>query len=156
MHLPFYERIWLVFAAAILVLFVSVVSVGAVMTARALPGHAETVDPERVLQEDPRFSRPRMEQVSPGVYEAYVVARMFSFAPQEIRVPSGSRVTFLITSPDVIHGFEIARTNVNVMVMPGYVTRVTARFKDPGEYLILCNEYCGLGHQVMSARLIVE
>ena len=37
------------------------------------------------------------------------------------------------------------------MVIPGYVSEFTTVFERPGEYLIVCNEYCGLSHHVMHA-----
>jgi cytochrome c oxidase subunit 2 len=84
------------------------------------------------------------------------MALMFAFGPGEIRVPAGRRVTFRLTSSDVVHGFQIVGTNGNAMVVPGYVTQFTTVFTRPGEYLIVCNEYCGLGHHIMSGKLIVE
>ena len=80
---------------------------------------------------------------------------MFSFLPNEIRVPAGRPVTFRMTSPDVVHGFQIVGTNGNAMVIPGYVSQFTTVFDEPGEYLIVCNEYCGLGHHFMQGKLIV-
>jgi cytochrome c oxidase subunit 2 len=85
-----------------------------------------------------------------------VVAMMYAFMPADIRVPAGRPVTFRLTSADVTHGFQIVGTNGNTMVVPGYVSQFTTVFREPGEYLIVCNEYCGLGHHVMSAKLIVE
>jgi cytochrome c oxidase subunit 2 len=40
------------------------------------------------------------------------------------------------------------------MVIPGYVSQFTTRFA-PGEYLVACNEYCGVGHHMMASRLKV-
>jgi len=71
-------------------------------------------------------------------------------------IPAGQRVTFRMTSTDVTHGFLIVGTNANTMLVPGYVSQFTTVFQRPGEYLIVCNEYCGLGHHLMSAKLIVE
>jgi cytochrome c oxidase subunit II len=65
-------------------------------------------------------------------------------------------VTFRVTSTDVVHGFQIVGSNANTMVIPGYVSQFTTVFDTPGEYLIVCNEYCGTAHHVMSATLIVE
>ena len=62
---------------------------------------------------------------------------------------------FRITSPDVLHGFQIVGTNVNVTVAPGYVSEVTTTFARPGEYLVVCNEYCGLAHHNMAAVIRV-
>jgi cytochrome c oxidase subunit 2 len=56
----------------------------------------------------------------------------------------------------VIHGFKIENTNVNVMLLPGQVSKVTAHFDKPGTYVFICHEYCGIGHQAMSGKLIVE
>ena len=42
------------------------------------------------------------------------------------------------------------------MLIPGQVTRTVYTFREPGEYLLLCHEYCGLGHHVMSGKVIVE
>ena len=96
------------------------------------------------------------EEVAPGEYEAHVLARVWSFTPREIRVPAGSTVRFWATSGDVVHGFFVAKANVNVMLLPGQVARVDARFDEPGEYPVICHEYCGLLHHTMAGRIIVE
>jgi cytochrome c oxidase subunit II len=85
-----------------------------------------------------------------------MVGMMFTYNPNEIHVPAGKPVTFRLTSVDVTHGFQIVGTNGNTMIVPGYVSQFTTTFDQPGEYLIVCNEYCGTGHHLMSAKLIVE
>ena len=77
-------------------------------------------------------------------------------AHEEITVPAGSRVTFELTSRDVVHGFKIDDTPINVMVVPGQISKVTTTFDEPGEYLIVCHEYCGGGHHAMFGKVIVE
>ncbi len=71
-------------------------------------------------------------------------------------MPAGKKVTFRLTSPDVIHGFQIVGTNINAMIVPGYVTEISTSFTAKGEYLVVCNEYCGLSHHLMQARVVVE
>jgi cytochrome c oxidase subunit 2 len=83
-----------------------------------------------------------------------VIGLMFAWLPAEMTLPAETPVTFHLTSADVIHGFEIVRTNGQSMVVPGYVSQFTTEF-DAGEYLIACNEYCGVGHHTMSAKLHV-
>jgi cytochrome c oxidase subunit 2 len=85
-----------------------------------------------------------------------IVGMTFAFQPAEIRVPANRPISFRLTSTDVQHGFQIVSTNANTMVIPGYVSEFTTVFKRPGEYLIVCNEYCGVGHHLMSSKLIVE
>ena len=81
---------------------------------------------------------------------------MFSFTPDPIEVPANVRVTFRLTSSDIIHGFQVVGTNANAMAIPGYVTRFTVTFPAPGEYPIACNEYCGLLHHAMVGKLVVK
>ncbi len=40
-------------------------------------------------------------------------------------MPAGRPVTFRLTSIDVTLGFEVARTNINTMVVPGFVSQLT-------------------------------
>jgi cytochrome c oxidase subunit 2 len=104
------------------------------------------------------FADPGVTQTGENQYEVHVVARQFLFQPgttSPIRVPANSEVTFYITSADVVHGFELAGTNVNTMVVPGQVTKVTVRFDEPAEYGIVCHEYCGAGHHTMAGQLVV-
>ena len=85
-----------------------------------------------------------------------MLAQIWSFTPSEIRVPRGSTVTFVATSKDVVHGLFIAHANVNAMLLPGQIVRVTAHFDKPGEYPIICHEYCGIAHHTMWAKVVVE
>ena len=88
-------------------------------------------------------------------FEVRYVARMWSFEPAELILPEKSDVDFHVSSADVTHGFEVAGTNLNLMVVPGIVNSAHHRFDRKGEYLVLCHEYCGLNHQNMSSKIRV-
>jgi plastocyanin len=90
-----------------------------------------------------------------GSATVVVLAQMYAYLPAEIRVPAHRPVTFRLTSPDVIHGFQIVGSNGNTMVVPGYVSEFTTTFQ-PGNYLIVCNEFCGVGHHIMMGKLVAE
>jgi cytochrome c oxidase subunit 2 len=77
------------------------------------------------------------------------------FVPRCVAVPYGRRVTLRLTAPDVIHGILVTGTNVNTMVVPGYVAQVHTEFRRAGELLMPCHEYCGLGHSEMWATVQV-
>jgi cytochrome c oxidase subunit 2 len=47
----------------------------------------------------------------------------------------------------------IQHTNVNLMLVPGYVSTISARFAAPTESLMPCHEYCGTGHEAMWAHV---
>ncbi len=155
MHVDLYERIWMWGAGAIIVLFLGTIGVATVSQGRLPPSQVETIDPQNVFA-DERFAERGVTIHPDGSAVVTIIAMMFNFLPNEIRVPANTPVTFRLTSPDVVHGFQIVGTNGNTMVVPGYVSQFTTTFDTPGEYLITCNEYCGLGHHNMSATLIVE
>lgn len=149
-----YERAWMWAGAALIVAFVATIAYGAVARSYHPPSHVETIDPKQVWS-SPSFLPLGVVEGADGSIEVRVIAHMFAFQKPEIEVPAGRRITFRLSSVDVIHGFQIVGTNANTMVVPGYVSEFTTVFERPGEYLIVCNEYCGLSHHVMHATLIV-
>jgi cytochrome c oxidase subunit 2 len=90
-----------------------------------------------------------------GSVTVRAVGQQYSFTPQCMLVPTDALVTFRATSADVVHGFLIEGTNVNTMLVPGYVSTITARFSEPGEHLMPCHEFCGIGHHGMWAKVKV-
>ncbi len=60
-------------------------------------------------------------------------------------------MTLRFASPDMIHGLLITGTNVNTMVVPGFVAQVHTQFTRTDDLLMPCHEYCGLGHSEMWA-----
>jgi cytochrome c oxidase subunit II len=150
-----YEVAWILPSIAIPVGMLAALTVTAFGAGMHLPSVAGRVSPTSVAQTAP-FDQPGFVQVGPGRYEARMTSQIWSYAPSEIRIPAGSMVTFIATSKDVIHGLFIPGANVNAMLLPGQITRVSARFDKPGEYPLLCHEYCGIAHHTMWARVIVE
>jgi cytochrome c oxidase subunit II len=72
-------------------------------------------------------------------------------------VKPGERVLFKIVTNDVIHGFNIPVASITAEIDPGDVREVWIRApKKPGKYLIQCVNYCGVGHALMKAWLVVE
>lgn len=155
MHVELYERMWLWASGVLIVVMLGVLGYAALGQGNQPPSHVETIDPSTVLTES-RFTERGVVSNPDGSVRVRLVALMYAFLPNEIRVPAGQPVTFEVTSPDVVHGFQIVGSNANTMVIPGYVSQFTTTFDNPGEYLIVCNEYCGLGHHGMYATLIVE
>jgi len=155
MHIHAYEKVWLAFAIVLILLLIGTVTYGAVGPGVAMVTDSEAQIDPGALDQDARFAEPRVEQVGENHYEAYVVAHQFAFEPTPIVVPANSRVTLYVTSRDVIHGFEVAGTNANTMVVPGEVSKITFDVGEPKEYGIVCNEYCGAAHHTMEGKLHV-
>lgn len=150
-----YELAWILPSIAIPIGMLAALTVTAFGAGIHLPSVGGRVSPTRVTETAP-FDQLGVVQVAPGRYEVRMTSQIWSFAPGEIRVPAGSTVTFVATSKDVVHGLFIPGVNVNAMLLPGQVTRVTTRFDKPGEYPLLCHEYCGIAHHMMWTRVIVE
>ncbi len=156
LHVHPYEKRWIIFSIALLIVFTVAVAVAAFALGIQVPSPEQRVDP-RTVAVDPNspWSNPGLREIAPGRYEAYILAQTWQFLPREIRVPVGSRVTFYVTSKDVQHTFKIQDTNINVQVVPGQVSKLTVTFKKPGTYPFICSEYCGVGHASMFGQIIV-
>lgn len=155
MHLHRFERIWLTFGVGILVAFLATITTAAVVDGFVPPSHIQSIDPSKVSVTPP-FDKPGLHKLANGSYEAYYVAAIFAFAPHELHVPLGAHVTFYVTSLDVMHGFSVPETGINTMVTPGWVSTVSYTFRTRGTFLLVCNEYCGIGHQTMADRIEVN
>jgi cytochrome c oxidase subunit 2 len=127
---------------------------GVVIHTGYIPHPAGRVNPS-ALTRTPPFDKPGVFPQGPDRLRVVMVARMWAFQPNEVRVPAGVTVAFDVASPDVIHGFHIDRTNVNAMVVPGEITHFEHTFEKPGEYRLVCHEYCGIAHQAMFGKVVV-
>jgi cytochrome c oxidase subunit 2 len=85
-----------------------------------------------------------------------VVAKRFAFEPARIEVTEGERVRLVVKSGDGVHGIEIKKFKINKKVPRGG-DPVTIEFvaAAPGEFPVLCSEYCGDGHEDMKGMLVV-
>lgn len=150
-----FEIAWILPSIAVPIALLVAIVLTAFAVGIGVPGNAGRVDPKALNTTAP-FDKPGLREISPGKYELSMVAQLFSFTPGEIEIPAGSTVTFVATSRDVIHGLKVVGTPINAMVVPGQISRLTTRFDRPGEYLIVCHEYCGGGHHLMAGRIIVK
>ena len=155
MNVDFYERLWMWAATALIVMFLAAILIPAGVSAIHPSSHIETLDPT-TLAENPEFAAGGVRTTDDGRVVVSVTASTFSFTPDPIEVPAGKPITFRLTSSDVIHGFQVIGTNVNTMVVPGYVSQTTVTFDKPGQYAIACHEYCGLFHHEMVGTLLVK
>lgn len=154
MHFHKYEKVWLIFGIVSLALFLCIVGVTAFAQGHTPAGGMDTIDPEKVYETAP-FDNPGVRQIDEDTYEVVIVSMAFGYNPTEIKVPVGKEIIFTTTSTDVVHSFTIKDTKVNMMAVPGRITQKRYTFKEPGTYLIICNEYCGTGHHFMQTEIEV-
>ncbi len=157
-----YERIFFWFSAAMLGVLLCALAYVTVGMHIHLPGPSGRIIPRAgqnlgaAVLSTPPFNHPGLRQTGPGEYEVVMLAQQWFFYPRRIQLPAGANVTFRVTSADVTHGFFIPGTRINMMIIPGYVSVETYRFNRPGDYRIICHEYCGLNHHTMSAEVMVK
>jgi cytochrome c oxidase subunit II len=150
------ERRWAWVVAAIVAVVLAVMAYSGLHWTAVAPSHVETIDAASLHLSGEFMEANLGTSMQPDRSAVVrVIAQQYAFVPQCIVVPTDTPITFRVTSPDVVHGFLIVGTNVNSMVVPGYVAEIRTRFTQPGEHLMPCHEYCSLGHEGMWARVKV-
>ena len=161
LHVDRYEAIWIRISLITSTIFVIAIAVAGFAWGIQVPGAYQRIDPATLSDPSSPFANPGLRELAPGKYEAYMTAQVWSFTPSELHIPVGAEVTFYVTARDVIHGFKIAETNINMMVLPGQISTLKATFTKAGTYNLFCHEYCGaggptIGHHTMYGQIFVE
>src|SRR5699024_7576885 len=93
------------------------------------------------------------------VIEVDVEAFQFGYELERNEFKVGDTVKFNVTTRDVTHGFGIYHPNMDLIAqtqaMPEYTNTIYVTFEDPGNYEVLCLEYCGLAHHLMTDVITV-
>jgi len=150
------ELRWSLLIAAVAAIIFGAIFWAAVAMERIPPSNGATIDP-KTLHVSGEFAEANLgTTVDPsGSVVSRLVTAQFQFTPSCIVVPQGRPVTLRLSSPDVIHGILVIGTNVNTMVVPGYISQVRTVFNHTGDLLMPCHEFCGLGHSQMLATVRV-
>ena len=162
------ERRWAWIATLMSAAMAAIIVYTAVAMGVHPPSNVETIDSARLhLTREFAEDRLGVRRENGAVVVRLVMAR-FHVVPQEITVPAGTPIVVRAASADVLHGLNVPGTNIATQVVPGYVAQVRttidfetatkAGVRNPDGSVTLplfCNEYCGLGHQSMWARVRV-
>lgn len=74
----------------------------------------------------------------------------------EIHIPVGQPVKFVMSSDDVIHDFFIPSMRVKRDALPNRYTQVWFTPRVLGDQVVQCAQYCGKGHSDMTAHIFVD
>ena len=150
------ELRWTLVVAATVVLISAAILWAGLVRFINPPSNVETIDP-RTLHLSAEFTESNLgtKVEEGGRVTTRMVAMQFAFMPPCVVVPADEAVTLRFASPDVIHGVLVTGTNVNTMVIPGYVSQVHTVFQKTGDLLMPCHEFCGIGHSQMWATVRV-
>lgn len=156
MHINALERRWLYASVCMVALILASIFYTAFEHNIHPPSHVETLDSASIhLGGEFAEDKLGVSTAADGSVKVTLVAGRYGFFPRYVQVPAGRPITFRMASMDVLHGVHVPMTNMSTMIVPGYVAQLTTVFPKPGEYPMLCNEYCGLGHDHMWSRLSV-
>jgi cytochrome c oxidase subunit 2 len=86
--------------------------------------------------------------------DIYLAAMSFQWLPI-LQLQKDVEYTLHLSALDVNHGFSLYPINVNFQVVPGYDYGLKVTPNASGDFRIICNEFCGIGHHVMVGRVIV-
>jgi cytochrome c oxidase subunit 2 len=169
MHVDALERTWIWVVSILTAIMLGTIFYTAYALSVNPPSKKiQPIDSTR-LHLTPEFAEDRLgvKKNPDGSLLVTVVATRYGFFPQHVQIPAGTPITFRFATPDVLHGLHIPGTNVDTMVIPGYISEVStvidydsvkkvARMEgDKAHVPLFCNEYCGLGHHFMWSRVTV-
>ena len=156
MHIDKLEKKWAAISLLIAGLFVAVILGSALFHGIHAPSNVETIDSARLhLSEEFAEDKLGARQTADGGVIVHMVAGRYGFFPKELTLPADTEITFRWVSMDVMHGVHMPMTNMSTMIVPGYVAQVKTVLKQTGDYPLLCNEYCGMGHAHMWSNIKV-
>ena len=73
-----------------------------------------------------------------------------------LHLPLDKPVKFNLRSKDVLHNFTVTQFRVKMDLVPGLVSYLWLTPTRTGEFEVLCEELCGIGHFAMRGRVIVD
>jgi cytochrome c oxidase subunit 2 len=168
MHVDPLEKVWVWVTGLLTVIMLGSIFYTAFTLGVHPPSNVETIDSTRLhLTEEFAEDNLGVKKNADGSVRVTLVATRYGFYPQHVEVPADTDVTFRFATPDVLHGLHIPGTNVDTMVIPGYVSEVNTRLDydsvaqvarmegEKAHVPLYCNEYCGLGHHSMWSRVTV-
>ncbi|MBI4213378.1 MAG: cytochrome C oxidase subunit II [Chloroflexi bacterium] len=163
-----HEKIWLSIVVLLGLSMFVMMPVWHVFGAQNSPTETYRVSPDYYWEKATKFaaaegglSRKVEAGIQPTGDDVYLGALKFGWFPNVLVLEAGRRYRIHVSSKDVNHGFSIHKAGepsqkANFQVVPGYEHVLPMTFTEAGTYDIVCQEYCGLGHQFMLGRILVE
>lgn len=102
----------------------------------------------------PSAGTPALQNPERRVIE--ITVKRYEFIPSSVEVTQGERVRLVVKSGDGLHGFGIKRFDVSKEIARGETVNIDFVADAPGEFPILCTEFCGDGHEQMKGVLVVK
>ncbi len=91
----------------------------------------------------------------PAGSDVYMLGRLWQWWPI-LELEKGKTYRLHLSSMDWQHGFSVQPININMQILPGYEMVLSVTPDTAGEYGVVCNEYCGIGHHTMLGKIYVK
>jgi cytochrome c oxidase subunit 2 len=84
-----------------------------------------------------------------------IVARRFTYTPDEIRLKKGVPVVLEFTTLDVPMGFNAPDFGIRTDILPGTSSKIRFTPDKAGNFFFHCDNFCGSGHEDMAGSFII-
>ena len=84
-----------------------------------------------------------------------IVAKRFTYEPNDITVKKGEPVVLKLTTTDVTHGLKFKDLNLNTKIEKGKSNELAFTPTQTGDFNGQCSVFCGSGHGTMHMTLHV-
>jgi cytochrome c oxidase subunit II len=102
-----------------------------------------------------RAQEPANAATEPTPKVVEISAKKFEFTPAEITLKKGEPVILRLTSTDRVHGFMSKPLKIDTDIAAGKTTDVEVTPDTAGDFTVICDHYCGLGHGNMKMKVSV-
>jgi len=157
------ERMWVIMALIWMLVSFIFMPIFHVVGSQNPPSETYRVDPDRFSAlVDGMVAKYKVgeEKGFPVVHPdpntpVFVKASMWQWYPI-LELEKGRTYRLHLSSTDIQHGFSILPINMNFMALPGYDYVLNITPTTTGEFHVVCNEYCGIGHHTMVGKIYVK
>ncbi|MDH3386864.1 MAG: cytochrome C oxidase subunit II [Gammaproteobacteria bacterium] len=87
--------------------------------------------------------------------DVYMLGRLWQWYPI-LELEKNQSYRLHLSSMDWNHGFSLQPVNINLQIVPGYEMVITVAPDQAGEFTVVCNEFCGIGHHLMLGKIYVK
>jgi cytochrome c oxidase subunit II len=160
------ERLWLTVAGVWCMMMFTAMVVWQNVGEQTIPVESYKVDRAEFRAEVQAYIEARQVGEESGVpivrpqsgEDVYLHAQQFQFRPI-LELQKGQTYRLLISSTDVQHGLSLSQgsdlPSLNFQVLPEYLYVVRITPQETGDFPLVCNEFCGLGHHLMTGLIRV-
>jgi cytochrome c oxidase subunit 2 len=156
------EKIWVWIAFGWCIVLFAMMPLWHVRGGQNPSGIRSRVDPQAFMARTQEFIQTYQVGIDNGIpvvepppgSDIYLVALQWSWRPV-LRLHKDAQYTLHLSSLDVNHGFSLFPLNINFQIVPGYDYGLRVTPSDTGDFRIICNEFCGIGHHLMLGKIVV-